>query len=186
MLNAAMEQKATDGLNLRLSIACNTAVPFMLFGLILGRVSTDIATSMLWVMAGLGSYTLAEYLFHRWVLHELITEGHHLHHIEPFGPHAMPFSAGLSVHTGMLVVLAIGLGLDFALCLTLGSSIGYALYCQLHELIHRDPSLARRLVPRLYRHHMLHHRTSEASAGEDHNFGVLTTIWDRIFGTYRA
>ena len=33
MLNTAMQQKATDGLNLRLSIACNTAVPFMLFGM---------------------------------------------------------------------------------------------------------------------------------------------------------
>ena len=186
MLNAAMEQKATDGLNLRLSIACNTAVPFMLFGLILGKVPSDVATSTLLVIVGLASYTLAEYVFHRWVLHELVTEGHHLHHVEPFAPHAMPFSTGLSIHTAMLVILAIGAGFDLALCVTLGSSIGYALYCQLHELIHRDPSLARRLVPRLYRHHLLHHRTSEASEGEDHNFGVLTTVWDRVFGTYRT
>lgn len=185
MLNAAMEQKATDGLNLRLSIASNTAVPFLLFGLILGRVSTDILTSTLWVIVGLGLYTLAEYVFHRLVLHELATEGHRLHHVEPFAPHAMPFSAGLSVHTAMLVVMAIGFGFDLALCVTLGSSVGYALYCQLHELIHRDPSLARRLVPRLYRHHMLHHRTDQTT-GDEQNFGVLTTMWDRVFGTYRA
>jgi sterol desaturase/sphingolipid hydroxylase (fatty acid hydroxylase superfamily) len=186
MLNAAMEQKATDGLNLRLSIACNTAVPFMLFGLMLGKVASDVATSAFWVLAGFAIYTLAEYAFHRWCLHELVTEGHQLHHIEPFAPHAMPFSAGLSIHTAMLVVLAIGADFDLALCVTLGSSMGYALYCQLHELIHRDPSLARRLVPRLHRHHMLHHRTSDDTAGEEHNFGVLTTLWDRVFGTYRA
>jgi sterol desaturase/sphingolipid hydroxylase (fatty acid hydroxylase superfamily) len=186
MLNVAMEQKASDGLNLRLSIACNTAVPFMLFGLTQGTVSSDALALALWVLAGLASYTLAEYVFHRWVLHELVTEGHQLHHVEPFSPHAMPFSAGLSIHTAMLVLLAISTGFDVALYLMLGSSIGYALYCQLHELIHRDPSLARRLVPGLYRHHLLHHRTNGSTMGKDYNFGVLTTFWDRMFGTYRV
>ena len=182
MLNAATEQKAIDGLNLRLSIACNTAVPFLLFGMALGQVSSDIMTAMLLGVIGLAGYSLIEYGFHRWVLHALQTRGHDLHHFEPFAPHAMPFSTGLSMHTAMLVVLAIGFGVDLALCVTLGSSIGYAIYGQLHELIHRDPSLARRLTPRLYRHHMLHHRNG--SGGAEHNFGVLTTFWDRLFGTY--
>lgn len=67
MLNAAMEQKATDGLNLRLSIACNTAVPFMLFGMILDEVSSEFIPVMLWGAIGLIVYSLIEYLFHRWV-----------------------------------------------------------------------------------------------------------------------
>lgn len=184
MLNAALQQKATDGLNLRLSIACNAAVPFMLFGMIQGRVSTDVAAVMLWTAIGLIGYSLIEYVFHRWLLHGSLTRDHKLHHVEPSAAHAMPFSTGLAAHTVMLVTLSLGIGLDLALCITLGSSIGYAIYGQLHELIHRDPSLARRLTPRLYRHHMLHHRTR--SGGDEYNFGVLTTFWDRLFGTYDA
>lgn len=186
MFNAAMEQKATDGLNLRLSIACNTAVPFLLFGMILGQVPSDFLTAALWCVVGFGGYTFIEYAFHRWVLHALITERHRVHHVEPFAPHAMPFSTGLSAHTFMLVVLALSVDFDLALCITLGSSIGYGSYCQLHELMHRDPSLARRLVPRLYRHHLLHHRAESLAANDEYNFGVLTTFWDRILGTYRA
>jgi sterol desaturase/sphingolipid hydroxylase (fatty acid hydroxylase superfamily) len=184
MLNAAMEPKTTDGLNLRLSIACNSAVPFMLFGMILGQVSADLLAATLWVVAGLFGYTLGEYIFHRFILHHIVTRDHILHHQEPFAPHALPFSTGLSAHTMMLVALSLCLGLDLALCITLGSSIGYAIYGQLHELIHRDPSLARRLTPRLYRHHMLHHRNTPG--GDEHNFGVLTTFWDRFFGTFAA
>ena len=96
----------------------------------------------------------------------------------------MPFSTGLCAHTGVLVVLSLCIRLDLAICITLGSSIGYALYGHLHELIHRDPGLARHLAPRLYRHHMLHHRTRRE--GDEHNYGVLTTFWDRLFGTYAA
>lgn len=184
MLNASMEQKATDGLNLRLSIACNAAVPFMLFGMIQRQLSTDIVAVMLWSAFGLIGYSLIEYIFHRWVLHALLTRDHKLHHVQPFAPHAMPFSTGLAAHTAMLVILSLWIGLDLALCITLGSSIGYALYGQLHELIHRDPRLARQLTPRLFRHHMLHHRTR--SGGDEYNFGVLTTFWDRLFGTYAA
>lgn len=184
MLNAAIEQKATDGLNLRLSIACNAAVPFMLLGMIQRQVSTDIVVVMLWSAFGLIGYSLIEYVFHRWVLHGLLTCDHRLHHVEPFALHAMPFSTGLATHTVILVMLLFSTGLDLALCITLGSSIGYAIYGQLHELIHRDPSLARHLTPRLYRHHILHHRIR--SGGDQCNFGVLTTFWDRLFGTYTA
>lgn len=184
MLNAAMERKATDGLNLRLSIACNTAVPFLLFGMMLGQIRLDPFSSLSLIAAGLAGYSFVEYAVHRWVLHGLVTDDHTLHHVEPFAPHALPFSTGLSAHTAMLIVLALSLGLDQALAVTLGSSIGYAIYCQLHELMHRDPSLARRLIPRLNRHHMLHHRPG--CDGGERNFGVLTTFWDRLFGTYAA
>lgn len=184
MLNSTVEQKVTDGLNLRLSIACNTAVPFLLFGMVLGQVSLDIMAATLSCAVGLFGYSLIEYVFHRWALHGLLRRDHQQHHLEPFAPLAMPFSTGLSAHTGVLVVLSLWSGLDLAICITLGSSIGYALYGHLHELIHRDPSLARQLTPRLYRHHMLHHRT--ASGGDEFNFGVLTTFWDRLFGTYSA
>lgn len=184
MLNATVGQKVTEGLNLRLSIACNAAVPFMLFGMVQQQVSTDLMGVMLWSGLGLIGYSLIEYAFHRWVLHGLSTCDHKFHHIEPFAPHALPFSTGLAAHTVMLVMLSLCVGMDLALCITLGSSIGYAIYGQLHELIHRDPSLARYLTPRLYRHHMLHHRP--LSGGDKHNFGVLTTFWDRVFGTYTA
>ena len=147
MLDTAMEREATDGLNLRLSIACNTAVPFMLFGMALDHMSSSPLTALLWCVAGLVSYSFVEYAFHRGVMHRMITEGHHLHHVEPFAAHAMPFSTGLCGHTAMLVLFSLCIGLDFALCITLGNAIGYALYCQLHELIHQDPGLARRLMP---------------------------------------
>ena len=185
MPKTSLQRGATDGLNLRLSVACNTSVPFMLFGMVLGQVSSSTLTALLLCAVGLVGYSFVEYAFHRGILHGTVTAGHHLHHVEPFAAHAMPFSTGLCGHTVMLVLLSFNIGLDFALCITLGSAAGYALFCQLHDLIHQDPILARRLMPRLYRHHMLHHREGSALSGEAHNFGVLTTFWDRLFGTYR-
>lgn len=188
MLNVALKQKASDGLNLRLSLGLNTGVPCCFFGMALGNVPGNLMTALSFGLGGFLFYTFIEYAFHRWVLHGLAIFGHQDHHMDPRAPIAMPFSTGLTIHTFLLVVLSLTLGLDVALWTVFGCAAGYALFCQLHEIEHGDACLANRLWPSLHRHHMLHHepkREGRRSGDAGCNFGVLTTFWDRLFLTYR-
>lgn len=188
MVNAALKQKASDELNLRLSVGVNTGVPFCFLGLAFNNVPGEAVTALLYCIAGFTAYSFVEYAVHRWILHGLALRGHLDHHDSPDEPNAMPFSTGLTVHTLLLVLLSIWLGVDAALWTVLGSATGYALFCQLHEIEHRDACLANRLWPGLHRHHMLHHEPARQRRREPDiacNFGVLTTFWDRLFRTYR-
>jgi sterol desaturase/sphingolipid hydroxylase (fatty acid hydroxylase superfamily) len=149
----------------------------------------SLAAAALWAGFGLLAYSFAEYAFHRWVLHGFRVPGHLDHHLAPSEPLALPFSTGLSVHALLLLLLTVGLGSAPAIWAIFGSAFGYAAFCQLHELEHQHPSLALRLLPALHRHHMRHHegcRGSMTGAGAGCNYGVLTTLWDRMFNTYRA
>lgn len=189
MLNTAFKQKASDELNLRLSVGLNTGVPFCFLGMALSNMPGDLAIALSCSLAGFIAYTLVEYQVHRWILHGLALSGHQDHHRAPAEPTAMPFSTGLTAHTLLLVLLSLWLGLDVAIWTVFGTALGYALFCQLHEIEHRDAGLAHRLWPRLHRHHMLHHEPAHGSMGMRDpacNFGVLTTSWDRLFGTYRS
>lgn len=189
MLNVALKQKTTDELNLRLSVGFNTGVPFCFLGMAWGNMPGNLMVALFCSSTGFLSYTFIEYQFHRWILHGFIIHGHRDHHFAPVEPSAMPFSTGLAAHTLLLVLLSIWLGLDIAIWTVLGSATGYALFCQLHEIEHRDAGLAHRLWPRLHRHHMLHHQPGHGRFemhDKAYNFGVLTTFWDRLFGTYRS
>ena len=189
MGHAALSQKSTGELNVRLSLALNSGAPFCFLGIALGNLSDTIMSAIFCSLIGLALYSFVEYGVHRWILHGLDVAGHQNHHLDPSEPHAMLFSTGLTVHTLLLVLLSILAGFSVAIWTVFGSAIGYALFLQLHDFEHGDPVLSHRLWSRLHRHHMLHHDGSAYSkAPTDHgcNYGVLTTIWDRIFGTYRS
>lgn len=189
MLYITLKQKATDELNLRLAVGLNTGAPFLFLGMGTGNVPNDFLSALICSLCGFLSYTFVEYQFHRWILHGCVIHGHQDHHNAPDEPNAMPFSTGLAVHTLLLVLLSLWLGLDVAIWTIFGCTTGYALFCQLHEIEHRYACLAHRLWPRLHRHHMLHHEPAQGRLemyDRACNFGVLTTFWDRLFGTYRS
>jgi sterol desaturase/sphingolipid hydroxylase (fatty acid hydroxylase superfamily) len=130
-------------------------------------------------LAGLMSFTLVEYSFHRWMFHgsvPLFAPGHLRHHENPHGDDAMPFflpPVGL-----LLIVAALSalMSVAFALLLTGGLAAGYALYGLSHDIIHatrfRHP-IGRRWAAS---HHVHHHHP-------DRNFGVSTPLWDIVLGT---
>ena len=189
MNDATLEQKSTDELNVRLSIALNTGAPFCFLGIALCNLQGHLEVAILCSVAGLAMYSFVEYGVHRWVLHGLDVTGHWNHHRNPAEPHALLFSTGVTAHTLILFFLSWVAGPSIAIWTVFGSALGYALFLQLHDFQHGDSVLSHRLWPMLHRHHMLHHQASSFHGVEPNNccnFGVVTMIWDRVFGTYRA
>ena len=179
-----------DELNYRLSTVANTGAPFGFLGLALSHLPTDAHFAVLYCLIGLAGYTLAEYGFHRWILHYFRIPGHLRHHSHPVEPEALPFSAGFTAHVALLFILTLTFGLAAATWIVAGSSAGYAFFCHVHDIEHREAWLAQRLWPKLHRHHMLHHHTDRPPTGAPAdggcNYGVVTTAWDRLFGTFRG
>ncbi|MGI9437492.1 MAG: sterol desaturase family protein [Geminicoccaceae bacterium] len=187
MSDETLKQKSADELNVRLSIALNTGAPFCFLGFALGNLPGTLKGAILCSVAGLILYSFVEYAVHRWILHGLDVTGHKNHHRNPGEPHAMLFSTGLTAHMLLLVSLSWFAGPIVAVWTVFGSALGYALFLQLHDFQHGDPVLSHRLWVGLHRHHMLHHEGSLRSGAEgnrDCNYGVITTIWDRVFQTY--
>jgi len=137
-------------------------------------------TAGLLTVLGMGLWTLAEYLLHRFVLHGLppFKKWHALHHARP----AALIFAPTVVAAGLIALLVFlpawaSLGRWCASSLTLGVLIGNTLYSATHHAIHHWhgewPWLLRRK-----RLHALHHCSDRQSC-----YGVTTDLWDRVFGT---
>jgi sterol desaturase/sphingolipid hydroxylase (fatty acid hydroxylase superfamily) len=134
-------------------------------------------------IAGAGSWTLLEYLLHRFVFHRmpLIADLHHAHHAAPRAYVGTPTWASLLILAGVFFVPMWRLfSLNFALGAISGLITGWLWYGIVHHVIHhrRPRRLATALKVASHRH-LLHH--SPYAAG---NFGVTTAIWDRVFGTH--
>ena len=134
-------------------------------------------------LAGFGyvSWTLLEYIVHRFALHHLpwFSGLHHVHHASP----------GVYVGTPTLVSLAIFYAVGYApaaFVLGRGSAagwlsgvlLGYLSYVVAHWAVHHVSTRRWRYLRRLKRQHAVHHHLSQ-----EMNFGVTTDLWDRVFGT---
>jgi sterol desaturase/sphingolipid hydroxylase (fatty acid hydroxylase superfamily) len=60
-----------------------------------------------------------------------------------------------------------------------GLALGYLAYIAAHHAIHHWRIAPGHVLYALKIRHAMHHR------GDEVNFGVVTTLWDRAFGTYR-
>jgi sterol desaturase/sphingolipid hydroxylase (fatty acid hydroxylase superfamily) len=143
-----------------------------------------------WVMAGGGALVgflscgLLEYLVHRWVLHgppSLARRGHAQHHAEPRALISTPLFV---IMTGALAIwglLGLVLPAGLAAFLVFGLYAGYNYFALVHHWQHhRGHDRARvAYLRRLERLHHLHHHRPVV------NFGISTTIWDRLFGTFQ-
>lgn len=137
------------------------------------------STINLLVSIGVGfvAWTLAEYWIHRYLFHVIFRRGHWMHHIRPRAYDAAPawLTAGIQM---ALLGSALMLG-PIALGLFVGLEIGYFAYITVHDAIHhRHPRKARGWLKRRARAHAIHHR------GKEVNFGVASSFWDRVFGTF--
>jgi sterol desaturase/sphingolipid hydroxylase (fatty acid hydroxylase superfamily) len=164
--------------------------PLILLCLVAG-FSGDLwqdAGSALLVAAGLLAWTLAEYLIHRFVFHHApwLKTVHLEHHAEPSGLHGSPTVVTVVVFAGLsLAPLWYLTSLPFAAAVTAGVMLGYLAYVAVHYAVHHVSDLGpqwlgKRLRQRLrglIRAHAVHHHQTQ------YNFGVTTTLWDRVFGT---
>jgi sterol desaturase/sphingolipid hydroxylase (fatty acid hydroxylase superfamily) len=132
--------------------------------------------------AGAFAFTLYEYALHRWLYHVLPTAVrriHRDHHGEPRRLVGAPFFFSLTV-TALTWALA-SLAVSRATAAVFAGTIlfAYAYHGAVHHLVHARRFRGAGLFARLQRHHLVHH----AARYGDVNFGVTTTIWDRVFGT---
>jgi sterol desaturase/sphingolipid hydroxylase (fatty acid hydroxylase superfamily) len=133
------------------------------------------------IVLGLGAWTLAEYLIHRFVLHHLpgVAAVHMAHHHAPRDligtPTAFTLAAFYLLAFWPLMHLA---GLRPAAAFMAGLLAGYLAYAAVHYAVHHLGSGGSRMMRRLKRQHALHHH-----GNSDRNFGVTTAFWDWVFGT---
>jgi sterol desaturase/sphingolipid hydroxylase (fatty acid hydroxylase superfamily) len=126
------------------------------------RMSSDAAL----LVGGVVTWTLAEYLVHRFVLHGLLTTQHGLHH-------ANPDTAVLNIIWQIWVCFGLVYLLAGAVFLA-GGLFAYSWYLFVHHCAHHGPD---RLPLLLLKHHRSHHQFATR------NYGVSTTLWDHAFGT---
>src|SRR5262245_4273386 len=124
--------------------------------------------------------TLVEYLIHRFVLHArnrtLLAHKHRLHHkdnladtlwadFRDFLPGMLPVG-----WIGFLHSTSAGIGF------TLGGIVYVLFLATVHKLSHERPGLIFWMHPNS---HCLHHCDKPSM-----NYGIVTRLWDRVFGTY--
>ena len=137
-------------------------------------------------VSGLFTWTLMEYLLHRFVFHideyfPVLKRFHYIvhgvHHEHP-GDHErlfMPPVPGLIIAVVMFFFLYLFVGL-YAFAFMAGISNGYLIYSYIHYNIHSMP--ANPFFHRPWSHHAKHHFKYPDKA-----FGVSSPIWDLVFRT---
>jgi sterol desaturase/sphingolipid hydroxylase (fatty acid hydroxylase superfamily) len=137
-----------------------------LLAIVLLAISPLGITSAGRFIAGAVVWTFAEYVSHRFVLHQLAPREHALHHASPDEPVGKIF---WQIWVAFALVYGIVGGSFLA-----GALVAYAWYLFVHYCAH----LGSDHVPSsLLKHHQKHHRLASR------NYGVSTTLWDRVFGT---
>jgi sterol desaturase/sphingolipid hydroxylase (fatty acid hydroxylase superfamily) len=166
--------------NYPLSFVADSTVALTLLGTSVSRIERPGA-AVLVVLCGIVSWTLLEYVSHRFVFHgskspRSFREGHGRHHAAPRNRLAMPFFVSSLVAVGVVGASSAVLGPDLALLFTGVNAAGYLAYGSLHHLVHSDLQVPP--LPWLRAVHEVHHQRP------NRNYGVTTPLWDMILGTW--
>ena len=140
------------------------------------------------VFAGWLFFTFLEYGIHRWGYHgpeSPLTHVHRFHHSDGSVLVGAPFFYPLAIITVVIAVAQLFVPGATVAVFAGTVLVVYEAQTFIHAIAHAWPGArsirAIGLVKLLRRHHMIHH------AGDGHvNFGMSTTLWDRLFGTYAA
>ncbi len=126
------------------------------------------------VLFGLLVWSGLEYAIHRVLFHRLpfFREAHDAHHAKPSGRTGVTSWHSLAIFGGLWLVVPAGV--------LAGIVLGYLAYIGAHHAVHHWRIGPGHPLYGLKIRHAMHHRGDEA------NFGVVTTAWDRLFGTYQA
>lgn len=157
-------------------------IAFLCFGSIRHNGSRASAAAL--VFAGFFAWPLLEYLVHRHVLHgpwHALRKHHALHHRDPQWERMTAWYAhpltGLAVGAPLAALWSI----PVALLLLAGFYAGYTWFRTVHRIVHfHGETVAPRFLGSRLSLHGLHHDYP------DRLFGVTTSMWDRVFGTFRT
>ena len=145
-------------------------------------IAFDLPAALVGFLLALPTGTLVEYVLHRFLLHaprrSFVTHRHRLHHkanaadtlwgdFRDFLPGMVPFC-----WFGFLHSVSAGVGF------VLGGVTYVFILATVHKLSHERPRLIFWMSPNA---HALHHDETPR-----HNFGIVTRVWDVVFGTYAS
>ncbi|PKR79809.1 fatty acid hydroxylase [Brumimicrobium salinarum] len=151
-------------------------------------VNPSISAILGWFFTGFFSWTLAEYLMHRFLYHKIKDASydtglqylfHGIHHRYPHDDDRIVLPVVPS-----LFLAALFLGLFYlifqgeALVFGAGFLIGYLIYITIHWMVHKYPPPKNSVFSWWWDHHNIHHYQQPDKA-----FGVSTPIWDIVFRT---
>ncbi|MEP0366722.1 MAG: sterol desaturase family protein [Cyclobacteriaceae bacterium] len=151
-------------------------------------VGHSITLGLSLFFTGLLTFTLAEYLMHRFVFHMRTTSSfraniqykfHGVHHDFPKEKDrlAMPPLVSITLATILLGFFNLLIG-DYVFSFLPGFLFGYASYLFVHYILHAYPPPTN-VFRALWINHSIHHYKSP-----DKRFGVSSALWDRVFGTF--
>jgi len=154
-----------------------------LFGVLGLRANGTGFLAAICFLGGAFAFSFVEYALHRWLFHSnapIWSELHASHHSHPKQPAALPFWFSAGSAPAFFWMLAPWLGAfvtHFVLC---GFFAGYFGYGVVHHLQHsiRIKNIPFRWLRAKWAAHAVHHGRIDV------NFGVTTSLWDRLLGTH--
>jgi sterol desaturase/sphingolipid hydroxylase (fatty acid hydroxylase superfamily) len=184
ILLAAAERMIYSAANYWLVLASDVvgALIFLIAGI--RRFSGSIVVAGASVTVGFVAWGFVEYAVHRWVLHgrpSMARRGHARHHADDTALISTPFLVATTAACAIWAMLTLVFAVGVACLGVFGFYAGYNYYVLLHHLQHhRGQDLANvACLARLGRAHRIHHDRHIV------NYGVSTTIWDRLLGTFQ-
>ncbi len=137
---------------------------------------------------GLLTWTLAEYILHRYVFHWVNETSwgkrihfvlHGVHHDFPSDKDRLVMPLGASIPMGIVfyALFLFAFGIRISEPFFAGFAIGYLLYDGTHYAIHHF-KVTSSVAKYIRKHHMLHHHNDHSGG-----FGVSTPLWDVVFRT---
>lgn len=137
-------------------------------------------------ISGILSWTLMEYLLHRFWGHTikrgLFYKEHSKHHFvkDYFAPNIYKIRAAAGVAIITMLVLGPIVGIKYATAFTSSFTLMYLFYEFVHYQLHiTGPQ--NWYFATMAAHHFTHHFVNPNS-----NHGVTSTVWDYVFGTYQG
>jgi sterol desaturase/sphingolipid hydroxylase (fatty acid hydroxylase superfamily) len=118
-------------------------------------------------------FNCSEYFYHRYVAHRLDKTYHAAHHRGQIDKSRYP---AWVVIAGMIAVTMF-VSAGTLRGLLMGFLLEVCLFIALHTSLHSEVTLPLRWYARIKQAHIIHHQRPQ------YNFGVTTTIWDRLFNT---
>lgn len=151
------------------------------------RMGESLSTTTLLFIVGMLSWTLFEYIMHRFIFHlvpqgergkkiSYVLHGNHHHYPRDRQRLFMPPVPSIILASVIFSLLYLAMR-DNVFMFFPGFMLGYLMYGTMHYAIHAWNPPFKWMKP-LWRNHHLHHYKNEHQG-----FGVSTTLWDRLFGT---
>jgi sterol desaturase/sphingolipid hydroxylase (fatty acid hydroxylase superfamily) len=177
------DQLVDSALNYRIAMITDLLAPIGWLAFGVWRLTGSGLVAAAYAITGFFAFGWLEYAVHRWVLHgpfPVLRRSHARHHAHPLALYSTPLLVVVLVSVGVFGLLDLVLPTAVAAFLVFGLYTGYNYFAVLHHLQHHSVRELSQVgyFHDLERFHDRHHHRPSV------NFGITTTIWDRVFRTF--